>query len=153
MESKIFLDRRKGTCYANCTNTHNTLDTEGSVGHMIVLDYRDSRPLYQQVKDSLRRMMLTGLLEPEEKLPSVRSLATQLAINPNTIQRAYAELEAEGYIYSVTGRGSFVSAGDGEHARRIAELTQQLRPLVEELKSLGCTQAQLLALWEGGDEV
>ena len=116
---------------------------------MIVLDYRDSRPLYQQVKDSLRRMMLTGLLEPDEKLPSVRSLATQLAINPNTIQRAYAELEAEGYIYSVAGKGSFVSAGDGEHA----ELTQQLRPLVEELKSLGCTREQLLALWEGGDEV
>ena len=94
---------------------------------MIVLDYRDSRPLYQQVKDSLRRMMLTGLLEPDEKLPSVRSLATQLAINPNTIQRAYAELEAEGYIYSVAGRGSFVSAGDGEHLRRIAELTAPSR--------------------------
>mgnify|MGYP000756684445 CR=1 FL=1 len=102
---------------------------------MIVLDYRDSRPLYQQVKDSLRRMMLTGLLEPDEKLPSVRSLATQLAINPNTIQRAYAELEAEGYIYSVAGRGSFVSAGDGEHLRRIAELTGRLVPLLEELRA------------------
>ncbi len=120
---------------------------------MIVLDYRDSRPLYQQVKDSLRRMMLTGLLEPDEKLPSVRSLATQLAINPNTIQRAYAELEAEGYIYAVAGRGSFVSAGDGEHLRRIAELTGRLVPLLEELKSLGYTREQLLALWEGGDEV
>ena len=120
---------------------------------MIVLDYRDSRPLYQQVKDSLRRMMLTGLLEPDEKLPSVRSLATQLAINPNTIQRAYAGLEAEGYIYSVAGRGSFVSAGDGEHLRRIAELTGRLVPLLEELKSLGYTREQLLALWEGGDEV
>lgn len=120
---------------------------------MIVLDYRDSRPLYQQVKDSLRRMMLTGLLEPGEKLPSVRSLATQLAINPNTIQRAYAELEAEGYIYSVAGRGSFVSAGDGEHLRRIAELTGRLVPLLEELKSLGYTREQLLVLWEGGDEV
>ena len=120
---------------------------------MIVLDYRDSRPLYQQVKDSLRRMMLTGLLEPDEKLPSVRSLATQLAINPNTTQRAYAELEAEGYIYSVAGRGSFVSAGDGEHLRRIAELTGRLVPLLEELKSLGYTREQLLALWEGGDEV
>lgn len=118
---------------------------------MIVLDYRDSRPLYQQVKDSLRRMMLTGLLEPDEKLPSVRSLATQLAINTNTIQRAYAELEAEGYIYSVTGRGSFVSAGDGEHLRRIAELTGRLVPLLEELKSLGYTREQLLALWEGGE--
>ncbi len=120
---------------------------------MIVLDYRDSRPLYQQVKDSLRRMMLTGLLEPDEKLPSVRSLATQLAINPNTIQRAYAELEAEGYIYSVAGRGSFVSAGDGEHLRRIAELTGRLVPLLEELKSLGYTREQLLVLWGGGDEV
>ncbi len=118
---------------------------------MIVLDYRDSRPLYQQVKDSLLRMMLTGLLEPDEKLPSVRSLATQLAINPNTIQRAYAELEAEGYIYSVAGRGSFVSAGDGEHLRRIAELTGRLVPLLEELKSLGYTREQLLVLWEGGE--
>ncbi len=118
---------------------------------MIVLDYRDSRPLYQQVKDSLRRMMLTGLLEPDEKLPSVRSLATQLAINPNTIQRAYAELEAGGYIYSVAGRGSFVSAGDGEHLRRIAELTGRLVPLLEELKSLGYTREQLLVLWEGGE--
>ena len=118
---------------------------------MIVLDYRDSRPLYQQVKDSLRRMMLTGLLSPEEKLPSVRALATQLAINPNTIQRAYAELETEGYIYSVTGRGSFVAAGDGEHRRRIQELSAQVRPRLEELKSLGCTQEMLLRLWEGGD--
>ena len=118
---------------------------------MIVLDYRDSRPLYQQVKDSLRRMMLTGLLEPDEKLPSVRCLATQLASNPNTIQRAYAELEAEGYIYSVAGRGSFVSAGDGEHLRRIAELTGRLVPLLEELKSLGYTREQLLVLWEGGE--
>ena len=118
---------------------------------MIVLDYPDSRPLYKQVKDSLRRMMLTGLLEPDEKLPSVRSLATQLAINPNTIQRAYAELEAEGYIYSVAGRGSFVSAGDGEHLRRIAELTGRLVPLLEELKSLGYTREQLLVLWEGGE--
>ena len=75
---------------------------------MVVLDHRDARPLYLQVKDSLRRMMLTGLLAPGEKLPSVRALATQLAINPNTIQRAYGELETEGYVYSVSGRGSFL---------------------------------------------
>ena len=118
---------------------------------MIVLDYRDSRPLYQQVKDSLRRMMLTGLLEPDEKLPSVRSLATQLAINPNTIQRAYGELEAEGYVYSVSGRGSFVAETDSGQAQRIRELTEQLKPLLEELKSLGYTREQLLVLWEGGE--
>ena len=80
---------------------------------MVALDHRDTRPLYLQVKDSLRRMMLTGLLTPGEKLPSVRALATQLAINPNTIQRAYGELEAEGYVYSVSGRGSFVAAHPG----------------------------------------
>ena len=63
---------------------------------MIHLDYRDSRPIYQQVKDSLRRHVVTGVLLPGDKLPSVRALAGQLSINPNTIQRAYAELEAVG---------------------------------------------------------
>ena len=116
---------------------------------MIVLDYRDSRPLYQQVKDSLRRMMLTGLLEPDEKLPSVRSLATQLAINPNTIQRAYAELESEGYVVSVTGKGSFVAEGDTQNAARKAELTGKLKPILEELRSLGMTHEELMQLWEG----
>ena len=120
---------------------------------MLHLDYRDIRPLYAQITDEIRQQISGGVLVQGDKLPSVRELAVELSINPNTIQRAYAELEAEGYIYSVAGKGSFVSAGDGEHARRIAELTQQLRPLAEELKSLGCTREQLLALWEGGDEV
>ena len=118
---------------------------------MIRLDYRDARPIYEQVRDGLRSLMVTGVLAAGEKLPSVRSLATELAINPNTIQRAYAELEAEGYIYSVTGKGSFVAAGDGEHLQRIAELTGRLAPGLEELKSLGYTREQLLALWEGGE--
>ena len=118
---------------------------------MLNLDYRDARPIYEQVRDNLRRLMVSGAIQEGEKLPSVRSLASNLAINPNTIQRAYAELEAEGYIYSVAGRGSFVSAGDGEHLRRIAELTGRLVPLLEELKSLGYTREQLLVLWEGGE--
>ena len=118
---------------------------------MITLNYRDARPIYEQVCDGLRRLIVSGAIADGDKLPSVRALATQLAINPNTIQRAYAELEAEGYIYSVAGRGSFVSAGDGEHLRRIAELTGRLVPLLEELKSLGYTREQLLVLWEGGE--
>ena len=76
---------------------------------MLTLNYRDSRPIYEQIKDGLRRMIVTGAMAQDEKLPSVRALATQLSINPNTIQRAYNELEAEGYIYSVAGKGSFVS--------------------------------------------
>ncbi len=119
---------------------------------MVALDHRDARPLYLQVKDSLRRMMLTGLLAPGEKLPSVRALATQLAINPNTIQRAYSELEAEGYVYSVSGRGSFVAETDNGQAQRIRELTEKLKPLLEELKALGYTRQSLEALWEGGND-
>ena len=78
---------------------------------MLTLNYRDSRPIYEQIKDGLRRMIVTGAMAQDEKLPSVRALATQLSINPNTIQRAYNELEAEGYIYSVAGKGSFVRYG------------------------------------------
>ena len=113
---------------------------------MIVLDYRDSRPLYQQVKDNLRRMMLTGLLPPDEKLPSVRSLATQLAINPNTIQRAYRELEADGYILSVAGKGSFVAQVDQLAEQQKKQAVDAFRAAAQKLRQLGLTQAQLAQL-------
>ena len=74
---------------------------------MVTINYRDGRPIYEQVKDDLRRLVVTGAMQPGEKLPSVRELAVLLAINPNTIQRAYHELESEGYIVSVPGKGSF----------------------------------------------
>ena len=86
---------------------------------MLTLNYRDSRPIYEQIKDGLRRMIVTSAMAQDEKLPSVRAMATQLSINPNTIQRAYNELEQEGYIYSVAGKGSFVSGtADADAARR-----------------------------------
>ena len=72
----------------------------------ISINYRDSRPIYEQVRDGLRRLIVSGSLPLGEKLPSVRELSTQLTINPNTIQRAYRELESEGYIYTVSGKGS-----------------------------------------------
>ena len=110
---------------------------------MIRLDYRDSRPIYEQVRDGLRRLMVTGVMQPGEQLPSVRSLAMELAINPNTIQRAYAQLEQEGYVYSVSGRGTFVAEG--------GELCERLRPMLEELRSLGFTLEELAALWKEGE--
>ena len=118
---------------------------------MVVLDHRDTRPLYLQVKDSLRRMMLTGLLTPGEKLPSVRALATQLAINPNTIQRAYSQLETEGYVYTVSGRGTFVCEVREQNRQRRAEVTARVRPLMEELRDLGMTREEWTDLWKGGD--
>lgn len=113
---------------------------------MILLDYRDGRPLYQQVKDDLRRMMLTGLLPPDEKLPSVRSLATQLAINPNTIQRAYRELESEGYILSVAGKGSFVAQVDRLAEQQKKEALNAFRAAAQRLRALGLSAEALASL-------
>ena len=116
---------------------------------MIHLDYRDARPIYTQIIDGFKEQISTGVLQSGEKLPSVRELAGELAINPNTIQRAYAELEAEGYVVSVTGKGSFVAEGDTQNDARKAELTGKLKPILEELKNLGMSREELLQLWEG----
>ena len=72
---------------------------------MIFIDYNDKRPIYEQVTEKIQTLILNGVLEPDSKLPSVRSLAMELSINPNTIQRAYSELEREGFIYSVREEG------------------------------------------------
>ena len=113
---------------------------------MISLNYRDSRPIYEQIRDGLRKLIVTGAMQTDEKLPSVRSLAQQLSINPNTIQRAYNELESEGYIYSVPGKGSFASGDTGAEERRKQELLAQLRELTAELKYLGVSGEELAAL-------
>ena len=112
---------------------------------MVTINYKDSHPFYEQVKAELRRLVVTGVLPPGEKLPSVRDLAGQLAINPNTIQRAYRELEAEGYIVSVPGRGSFVTAREGENDPLRAELLRTLRETVRELMWLGMSAEDIRA--------
>ena len=76
---------------------------------MILLDLKDSRPIYEQIVDKFRLLIINGVLKSEDKMPSVRTLAMDLSINPNTIQKAYGELERQGYIYTVKGRGNFVS--------------------------------------------
>lgn len=113
---------------------------------MITLNYRDSRPIYGQIKDGLRRLIITGAVAPDEKLPSVRAMAMDLAINPNTIQRAYNELEGEGYIYSVPGKGSFAAAVAGADTERKRELLARVREMLSELRYLGVTRKELLAL-------
>jgi len=117
---------------------------------MITINYRDGRPIYEQVKDSLRRLILSGGLAPDHKLPSVRAMASELAINPNTIQRAYRELEAEGYIYSVPGKGSFISPKNKEDPR-LREVLQQFDKLVEELELMGIEKEKLIERMRGGD--
>ena len=99
---------------------------------MIVLDYRDSRPLYEQVAERLRELMFKGALPQDAQLPSVRSLATELSINPNTIQRAYTELERQGSIYSIKGKGSFVADNSRMKAGILQEWKGHFNSAVEE---------------------
>ena len=110
---------------------------------MISLNYRDARPIYEQVRDGLRRLVITGALSPGDKLPSVRSMASALAINPNTIQRAYDSLEAEGYLYTVAGKGSFAAPRTDVNERRRSELQGVFEQVAAELIWLGATAAEL----------
>lgn len=123
------------------------LDRRGREGEaMISLNYRDSRPIYEQIKDGLRKLIVTGALRADDKLPSVRALAQQLSINPNTIQRTYNELEGEGYIYSVPGKGSFAASVAGADTERKRELLARVREMLSELRYLGVSRKELLAL-------
>ncbi len=110
---------------------------------MIQINYHDSRPIYEKVKDSLRQLILSGALPEGDRLPSVRELAVSLTINPNTIQRAYRELEQEGYIVSVPGKGSFVAQGGGARAARMAELREKLSALAAEFEAVGVSRAEM----------
>ena len=112
---------------------------------MIRLNYRDARPIYEQVKDGLRHLVVTGALEAGDKLPSVRALASSLAINPNTIQRAYESLEREGYLYTVAGKGSFAAPQADVNADRRARLLEQFDASAAELLFLGLTAGELAA--------
>ena len=115
---------------------------------MIRLDYRDASPIYEQIKNGLKRPMVSGAMKKVDKLPSVRALATELAINPNTIQKAYTELENEGYIYSVPGRGSFASGEVKADEHRREELKQRIRALAAELRFMGVGKEELASLLE-----
>lgn len=116
---------------------------------MLSINYKDPRPIYEQVRDALRQHILSGAIAPEEKLPSVRELAAALAINPNTIQRAYRELEAGGLIYTVAGKGAF-AASDGTAVRkRKEELFSSLRQELQELRLLKTSREELLEEIDG----
>ena len=110
---------------------------------MIELNYRDARPIYLQVKDGLRHLVVTGAIREGEQFPSVRSLAAALAINPNTIQRAYEALEGEGYLRAEAGRGVFAARGGSDAGVRRKELLRQLDEAVTELLFLGMTAREL----------
>lgn len=110
---------------------------------MIIIDYNDKRPIYEQIIDKFENLILNGALEANMQLPSVRALAIELSINANTIQRAYSELEREGYIYSVKGRGNFVrddkSLAEKQKEKFLRDLCKQL----EMCKSAGISKEEI----------
>jgi len=110
---------------------------------MLQLNYRDAKPIYEQVKEGLVSLMISGGLKEGEKLPSVRTMASSMAINPNTIQRAYEALEQEGYIYSVLGKGSFVAARADISPQRREELLAVWDKVTGELLFLGVAEGEL----------
>ena len=111
---------------------------------MIQLNYRDARPIYEQVRDGLRHLVVPGALQAGDKLPSVRALASSLAINPNTIQRAYMQLEQEGLIYPVKGTGNFIA--DSEEVRKLskASYTKELKAMIQKGKAMGMNDEELI---------
>jgi len=104
---------------------------------MFQLDFRDRRPLYEQIKEKIKMLIISGVLKPDERIPSVRELAQSLTVNPNTIQKAYKDLETEGFIYSIRAKGNFVTPRDcSAHHPRREELLRELKKNVAELMYL-----------------
>ncbi|MRN51515.1 GntR family transcriptional regulator [Paenibacillus monticola] len=120
---------------------------------MFELDVRSRKPIYEQLIDKVKEMVQHGILQADEQLPSVRTLSSQLTVNPNTIQKAYRELEREGYIYSLQGKGSFVSPlQQGQNESQKAELRNELLRLMAEAVYLGFTALEIGALYRQVEE-
>ncbi len=113
---------------------------------MITLDYADRRPIYEQVVEKMKDLILLGVLETDSQLPSVRELAMDLSINPNTVQRAYAELERQGVIYCVKGRGNFVAGISALKDKHKEEMKSQLSELVKMAKRADITEEEFIEL-------
>ncbi|MCH5250665.1 MAG: GntR family transcriptional regulator [Lachnospiraceae bacterium] len=116
---------------------------------MIIIDYKDTRPIYEQVAEKFKTLILKGVLQPDEQMPSVRNLAMELSINPNTIQKAYSELEREGFIYTVKGRGNFVTGSDHLLTERQKSCLEQILKLVEEAMEYGIGKEEIIAQIQG----
>ena len=113
---------------------------------MIVLDYRDKRPIYEQVVEKLEHLIICGGLEANSKLPSVRSIAMELSVNPNTIQRAYVQLEQDGYIYTIIGRGNYVTDKSEWQSGHFKALKHSFKELLTQAQEAGMPEKELQAL-------
>ena len=115
---------------------------------MILIDHKDRRPIYEQVIERFQQMILCGALQPNTPMPSVRNLAMELSLNPNTIQRAYQELERTGYIYTIKGKGSFVSETGAAADNKRQEILNEMQLNVDKALLAGITADELREMLE-----
>jgi GntR family transcriptional regulator len=114
------------------------------------LDFRSRAPIYEQLVEKFKQLIISQVLKPDQQLPSVRTLAGDLTVNPNTIQKAYRELEYQGYIYSLPGKGHFVLAVvPKQQTAQLSKLQQELLRIVSELKFLGMSEENIISLIKG----
>lgn len=112
---------------------------------IIAVDFRSSKPIYEQIRDNIKHLIITGAIKQDEKLPSIRELAQSTSINPNTIQKAMRELETEGFIYTVPGKGSFVAPRpENINSERIGELYKVVKDTISELIFLGAEENEII---------
>ena len=117
----------------------------------ISIDFRNRKPIYEQIVDRFEILIVNGVLDADSQLPSVRALAVELSINPNTIQRAYSELERNGFLYTVKGKGNYVAYSDSLKDVRKQEILEKLRDLKKEALSMGMTVKELTEFLEQED--
>ena len=110
---------------------------------MINLDFRDGRSLHEQIESGIKELIINEIIKPDDKLPSVRELSVSLTVNPNTVQRAYKQLETDGFIYSVKAKGNFVAPFEKARSKRTDEIYENLKSLVKELKFMGENEASV----------
>ena len=111
---------------------------------MNLIDYQDSRPIYEQIVENFKLQIFKGILQEGDQMPSVRSLAVELSTNPNTVQKAYTELERQGFIYTVKGRGNFVKGDNLLMEKKKSELVQQIVELFTEAHEIGLSLEELV---------
>ena len=115
---------------------------------MIALDYRDKRPIYEQIVEKLEKLIVCGALESNTRMPSVRSLAMELSVNPNTIQRAYAQLEQDGYLYTIVGRGNYVTCEAEWKKGRVQTVLKEFTEVLTKARETRVHRGELMALFD-----
>ena len=107
---------------------------------MIIVDYKDRRPSYEQIVEKFQMLIVKGVMEPDSQMPSVRKLAMDLSINPNTIQKAYMQLEQQGFIYPVKGKGNFVTGDRNLLVQKKKVVFDDFQTVVSQGRELGITR-------------